>query len=267
MPFTLSHAATILPFARQLNRWRILSAAVIGTMVPDFALMVPWHATRMQTHSLLSLLTFCLPVGLLFYWLFEYIVKPTAREVVTDAAYVRSVGFAQPDPIGSLAQWVKASSGILAGAITHLAWDAFTHEGARGVRMIPLLDDPVEIGGHSLLAFRIAQHASSILGLMVVLYIMWRALRPGGDSIDPPVRALQRSARRRWMSAYVGAALAFCGVSYFAAALHDRFPSSLGWMIEEAAIGGLRGLIFSLLCVSLLLKIRLRSAAALRNRG
>lgn len=266
MPFTLSHAAAILPFSRELNRWRTLSAAVIGSMVPDFALMLPWNATRLQTHSMLSLLTFCLPVGLLFYWLFEYLVKPTAREVLTDAAYLRSSGFAEPDSISSAWQWLKASLAILAGAITHLAWDGFTHEGARGVRMIPLLDDPVEIGGHPLLAFRLAQHASSILGLAVVLYIMWKAVRAGGESLDAPQRQLHKASRRRWMAAYVGAALMFCAASYVLADAHDRYQKSLTWVIEAVAIGGLRGLIFSLLAVSLLLKARLRAAVAARNR-
>lgn len=266
MPFTISHAAAIMPFARELNRWRVLSAAVIGSMVPDFGLLLPWNATRLQTHSMLSLLTFCLPVGLLFYWLFEYIVKPTAREVLPDAAYWRSFGFAEPDSIASVRQWLKASIAVLAGAVTHLAWDGFTHEGARGVRMIPMLDDPVEIGGHPLLAFRLAQHASSILGLAVVLYIMWKALRAGEESLEAPARRLRKAERRGWMAVYVGTALLFCAVSYGLADLHDSFAKSPGWMIDAFAVGGLRGLIFSLLAVSVILKARLRSAAAARNR-
>ena len=266
MPFTISHAAAILPFARNLNRWRVLSAAVIGSMVPDFGLLLPWGASRLQTHSMLSLLTFCLPVGLLSYWLFEFIVKPTAREVLPDTAYLRSAGFAEADSIASVRQWLKASVAILAGAVTHLAWDGFTHEGARGVRMFPMLYDPVEIGGHPLLAFQLAQHASSILGLAVVLYVMWTALSSGEKSIDAPARELLRAARRAWMGAYVGTALIFCAMSYVLAERHDQFSKTLSWIIESLAIGGLRGLIFSLLAVSLLLKIRLWTAAAARNR-
>jgi len=64
MPFTISHAAAVLPFARPLARWRLLSAAIIGSMVPDFAWVTPWHPPRVDTHSALGLLTYCLPVGM-----------------------------------------------------------------------------------------------------------------------------------------------------------------------------------------------------------
>ncbi len=43
MPFTISHAAAVLPFARLLARWRLLSATIIGSMVPDFGLLLPWR--------------------------------------------------------------------------------------------------------------------------------------------------------------------------------------------------------------------------------
>ena len=51
MPFTISHAAVVLPFARLLVRWRLLSAFVIGAMVPDFGLFFPWRMHRFETHS------------------------------------------------------------------------------------------------------------------------------------------------------------------------------------------------------------------------
>lgn len=76
MPFTISHTAAVLPFARHLNRWRALSAVVIGSMVPDFTLLVPWSSQRVDSHSIVGLFTFCLPIGLACYWLFEYVVKP-----------------------------------------------------------------------------------------------------------------------------------------------------------------------------------------------
>ncbi len=70
MPFTISHAAAVLPFSRPLARWRLLSAAVIGAMVPDFRIFFP-GMPRVETHSIVALLTFCLPVGLITYWVFQ----------------------------------------------------------------------------------------------------------------------------------------------------------------------------------------------------
>src|ERR1700750_2667390 len=109
MPFTISHAAAVMPFARPLARWHALSAAVIGSMVPDFGYLLPWHLERVDTHSFNSLLTFSLPVGLGSYWLFEYVVKPSTREVLPDGAYSRSERFALPDAIDNWRQWILAS--------------------------------------------------------------------------------------------------------------------------------------------------------------
>ena len=64
MPFTLSHPAVVLPFAR----WKlILSALVIGSMTPDFEYfidIVTDHDVQIG-HSISGIFLFCIPVGLL----------------------------------------------------------------------------------------------------------------------------------------------------------------------------------------------------------
>ncbi len=257
MPFTISHAAAILPLARQLNRWRALSAAVIGSMVPDFTLLIPWHVTRFESHSREGLIAFCLPLGLACYWLFEYIVKPATREVLSDPAYVRSAAFALPDSIASIRQWLVAATGILLGGFTHLAWDGFTHEGARGVRMIPMLDDSLDIGGHSMLAFRVAQHVSSVVGLAIVLYILWSKMRPLHPMPEVMNRRLEKSERRFWMGAYVLCATLIAVLSFEIAWMYERYRHTAVFIIDSIAVAGLRGLLISLLGVSLLLRARL----------
>jgi len=62
MPFTISHAAVVLPFSRLLARWRLLSAVVVGAC-SRFRTVLPWRMPRFRTHSL-RLFTFCLPVGM-----------------------------------------------------------------------------------------------------------------------------------------------------------------------------------------------------------
>src|SRR6202050_3072102 len=82
MAFTISHAAAVLPFSRPLARWRLLSAAVIGSMVPDFGWFMPLRPARFETHSVLSLLSFCLPVGLATYWIFQRLMKVPLVELL-----------------------------------------------------------------------------------------------------------------------------------------------------------------------------------------
>src|SRR5271169_6871218 len=106
MPFTISHAAVVLPFSRLLARRRLLSAVVIGAMVPDFGLFFPWHMRRFETHSAEALVTFCLPVGLAAYWVFQYVVKTPLLELLPEGAYARWRPWSAPARMSDLLQWL-----------------------------------------------------------------------------------------------------------------------------------------------------------------
>src|SRR4029077_7907170 len=169
MPFTISHTAVVLPFSRLLARWQLLSAAVIGAMVPDFRIFFP-GLPRVETHSAIALLTFCLPVGFSTYWLFQLLIKTPMMVVLPDGPYARWQVFAVEAKVRSLRQWLLAAAGILAGALTHLVWDGFTHDGGRGVRMFPVLDDSIiDIGNHHLPPIYFMQDLGSVFGLAAVL--------------------------------------------------------------------------------------------------
>jgi len=123
MPFTVSHIAAVLPAYRPLSRARLFSAAVIGSMVPDFGMLVPGFNLRWQTHSLQALLTFCLPMGLTAYVLTLLLIKPAILEVAPDGAHLRLLAAqAAPSvlPHNSVRAWLYAAVIILLGAITHL---------------------------------------------------------------------------------------------------------------------------------------------------
>jgi hypothetical protein len=255
MPFTLSHTAIVLPFSRPLRRWRLLSAALIGSMVPDFGLFFPWRIQRFETHSALALLTFCLPVGLAGYWVFQYLVKTPVLEVLPEGAYARWRPFSAPAEFSNLRQWLLAAGGILAGAATHIGWDAFTHEGARGVRLIPWLEDPVgDIGSHHLVAFRVLQDGSSLIGLAIVLAFVCYGLRRGREQ-PVPNRPLPPPERRVWMLVYAAAALATSA----AWLLWEPTGHSLKALANGVAVAALRGLAMALFSTSLILGWRLRA--------
>jgi hypothetical protein len=241
----------------------MLAAALIGSMVPDFGLFLPWpwRPERFETHSALALLTFCLPVGLATYWLFEYLIKTPVFELLPDGAHARWQPFAVPAAIGSLRQWILAACGILAGAVSHLVWDGFTHEGARGVRLIPALDDPViEIGGRYLVGYRLAQDLSSLVGLALMFGFLVYALRRGPPAPTAP-RPLHKAERRAWVLAYLLIALSLAAADYWLMSLGSRHFHSLSTKVDYAAVASLRGLAGALLGVSLALRARLRASA------
>jgi hypothetical protein len=261
MPFTISHAAVVLPFARLLARWRLLSAVVIGAMVPDFGLFFPWRMHRFETHSALALLTFCLPVGLATYWAFQYLIKAPMLEVLPEGAYARWRPFSSPAAFDSLRQWVLAACGVLTGAVTHLIWDAFTHENARGVRMIPWLEEPiVEIGNHHMAGVRLMQDGGSLFGLLVVLGLVWYGLRAGSEA-PVPGRPLRPLERRAWVAAYIVAAVGLSVAWLLWARAVEPLERHHFGLVYRIAVAALRGLATALLISSLALDGRLRALA------
>jgi len=258
VPFTISHAAAVLPFTRPLARWRLLSATVIGSMVPDFRVFFA-GLSRVETHSAAALITFCLPVGMFTYWVFQGLVRTAVLEVLPDGPYARWRPLAAPANIRSIRQWLLAACGILAGALSHLLWDAFTHAGGRGVRMFPVLDDSiVEIGWRHVPAMYALQDLGSLLGLVAVLAIMGYGLRRGHEQ-PVPGRLVTAPERVKWILAY---AITFAVISvafYLWSRLGLRPTRSIALRVADFAIAGLRGLAAALLLVSLALDARLRS--------
>src|SRR3954470_22830541 len=166
MPFTISHTAAVLPFGRMLRRAKLLSAAVIGSMVPDFGVFMPDYWTRYETHGIMPLFRFCLPLGLVCYWIFQLHIKPATLELMPGRLHQLWREEGRAAPWLSVKQWMLAAVGVLLGAVTHLTWDAFTHEGARGVRLLSGFEEKqLTFAGFQMPWYDFLQQASSVLGL------------------------------------------------------------------------------------------------------
>jgi hypothetical protein len=263
MPFTISHTAVVLPFSRWLARWQLLSAATIGAMVPDFRVFFP-GMPRVETHSITALFSFCLPVGLITYWVFQRWIKSPILEVLPDGAYARWRPFAAEANIRSWRQWLLAAGGVLGGAVTHLVWDAFTHDGGRGVRMFPVLDDSIiDLGSRHVPAIYVLQDLGSLIGLAAVLAMIGYGLRRGREAAVPR-RLVPSRERLVWMMIYALAAATLTAVFYIWVKFGQPPTRSMFIRISGTAVASLRGLAAALLCVSLALDLRLRQ---LRQRS
>jgi Domain of unknown function (DUF4184) len=229
-------------------------------MAPDFGFFSPWRPARFETHSPDALVTFCLPAGLAAYWLFQRLIRTPILEILPPGAYARWQTSAAPANYRSLRQWLFAALGILGGALTHLIWDTFTHEGARGVRMVPALDDPVDIGGHHFGGSRLLQDGSSILGLIAVFAVLAYSFRPGRPEDESQPRRLAPRERHLWILAYLVAAI---GLSVlFFAFRHQPLLLITGRSLISAAIAALRGIGAALVVTSAALAARLQHQAA-----
>jgi Domain of unknown function (DUF4184) len=257
MPFTISHTAVVLPFSRWLARWQLLSAATIGAMVPDFRVFFP-GMPRVETHSFVALFSFCVPVGLITYWVFQRWIKSAILEVLPEGPYARWRPFAAEARIRSWRQWLLAAGGVLSGAVTHLVWDAFTHDGGRGVRMFPVLDDSIiDLGTRHLPAMYVLQDLGSLIGLAAVLAMMGYGLRRGREAAVPN-RLVRSRERLVWLLSYALAAAIFTTAFHFWVTLGQGPTHSIFIRVSWWAVASLRGLAAALLSVSLALDLRLR---------
>ncbi|NUS14249.1 MAG: DUF4184 family protein, partial [Streptomyces sp.] len=151
MPFTFSHPAAVLPLLPG-GRPRgplVASALVAGSLAPD----VPYfteslvHGTFRYgefTHSLLGVPTADVAIAAVlaagWHWLLREPLVALLPAAWADAAdALTAPGGRRRGPAD--AGWFVLSA--VAGAATHVVWDAFTHGGRAGVRLLPVLDRTV----------------------------------------------------------------------------------------------------------------------------
>lgn len=205
MPFTFAHPAAALPLLRPLGRYGSLSALAIGSIAPDLAFIVPVGASRAQTHGLAALLTFSLPAGLLAYGWFHVLLKAPLRALLPPAIGGRLAAAGQ-----RAAPWPAVLVSLLCGALTHLAWDAFTHPGTAVVMAMPLLQHTfATVGGYQVFGYKLLQHGGTVAGLC--LLARWFGKWKARTAMVPYDARL--SSGQRWLAiAVIAAASAGAGL-------------------------------------------------------
>lgn len=203
MPFTPSHAAAVLVL---LGRPPLVGAALIaGSMAPDVPYFLPvdrsaevwWEplVNASTSHSASGLLTIDLLFGVVLLLAWAAVRAPVAalwpRMAGMGAARVMGAGRRwSPEAVG----WTVAS--FVLGAASHIAWDACTHGDGAVVGRVSLLR--TEIGG--IATFRVLQHLSTVVGLVLVAWWVQRHLPAGPGSAPAPLA--------RWIGAALVAAAA-----------------------------------------------------------
>lgn len=173
MPLTLSHPAAAVPFVRFRL---VLSALVIGSMIPDFPYFIPFSPDGKLTHSITGVFIYCFPAGLAALFLFHWLLKPPAFSLLPASHQERlymaltSFSFGPPD------RFLKICFSLLIGSLTHIAWDGFTHPDGWAVDIFPGLKLVLfQLGFYDVAVYKLLQHLSTLLGglLLAYWYIVW----------------------------------------------------------------------------------------------
>ncbi len=183
MPFTISHAAAVLP----LRKLRLpLAAMMIGSMAPDFPYFLSGELWRTSTHDLGGVFLVCWPMGLAVWLLFVHLLERPSIELLPEPWRLR---IPHSDSSFTFRSLALASIAVIVGALTHIAWDAFTHAGTPMTRLFPLLgQEAFPVRGRSVPVYFVLQVLSSLVGLFA---LAWWALRLRHDKSKP--RALHHS--------------------------------------------------------------------------
>lgn len=207
MPFTLSHAAAVLPAVRAdgTGRGRLIPAVLVaGSFSPDltyFAASVLPGAMEFGTftHSFPGVFTFDVAVAwaLVALWLLlrEPLVALLPRARQSRTATLLRCGTPRARVTPSLTLRWYASAAL--GALTHVVWDAFTHHDRWGLRLLPVLDRT--LAGSPLYWY--LQYGTSALAAVVIAWFGYYALRRTVAAAPTGVPML--SVRDRWLACAV----------------------------------------------------------------
>jgi hypothetical protein len=241
MPFTISHAAATVPLLPLVRRLRLpLAAVAIGTMAPDFEYFIHLRTLSLWGHSVVGLVLFDLPAGLLVLGAWEFV----AREPVRDLLGLAPVRCGER---GGPSSWAHSAAAIVIGAATHIVWDSFTHADRWGVRHLPeLRTSAASIGEQPLPWFIVLDHLSTVVGGVIVVgwlaREMWRAA------------AFRKIAQSSWRCAVL-LALALITVSVGLWNGFRQSPALDYWSSElwlaQATVGAQVGLCLAVLVYSM----------------
>ncbi|THA75463.1 DUF4184 family protein [Streptomyces sp. A0592] len=275
MPFTLSHAAAVLPAIRRTGRARgplVASAMVLGSFAPDTfyftdAVVEGFMAYGSVTHSLLGVFTLdaVLTAVLVGCWLL--LREPLVALLPADwqgrvHALLRGEEWRAGRRLPALAAWFYVSA--VAGSLTHVLWDSFTHGDRWGSNALPWLGEPIAFGFPP---YTFLQYGSSAIAACALLWFTATALRRLPSSPAPAsVPVLGRA--EYWgalalIAAGVAVGVTFRVIRFFT--FFDRIRTPLD-IIPTVCFGAGGGLCVSLLVYGVLVRLR-QGRGRDRHRG
>ncbi|WP_039932234.1 DUF4184 family protein [Streptomyces viridochromogenes] len=262
MPFTLSHAAAVLPAVRADGTGRgplVPAVLVAGSFAPD---MTYYAASAVSgamefgdvTHSLPGVFTVDVLIAwaLVGLWLLvrEPLVALLPRARQGPVATLLRCGVPRARVRTSLVvRWYVSA---VLGALTHVVWDAFTHLDRWGMRLFPVLGR--EVAGSPLYWY--LQYGGSAVAAVVIAAFVAYGLRriPVREPVGIPVLA----ARDRWAAGAVIGGFALLGAVQRAAHWWAYWGSvAKPWeIIPTVCFGAGAGLVPALLLYAVGVRVR-----------
>ncbi|MGR4851584.1 DUF4184 family protein [Streptomyces sp. LARHCF252] len=262
MPFTLSHAAAVLPAVRADGTGRgplVPAVLVAGSFAPDmtyYAASVLSGAMEFGdvTHAFPGVFTVDVLIAwaLVGLWLLMreplMALLPRARQGRVAALVRCGTPRARVTPSLVVRWYVSA----VLGALTHVVWDAFTHLDRWGMRLFPVLGR--EVAGSPLYWY--LQYGGSAVAAVVIAVFVVRALRRA--PVREPVGIPELATRDRWAAGAVIGGFALVGAVQRASRWWAYWGSAAKpWeIIPTVCFGAGAGLVPALLLYAVVVRAR-----------
>jgi len=255
MPFTVSHAAAVLPLHRFGKHSLPLTALMIGSMAPDFGYFFSHDVSRQLTHGISSLFFFALPAGLVVWLFYVAILEKSAITLLSDRWHTR---FAHTDAI-TLPLVARASLAIVLGAATHILWDAFTHRGTFVSDAFPAMLAPTP-GVYWLPIYHLLHGLSSLAGLVILITWARHLHRQPARSLIRPYEIRERTR--------IAALWLLLGAALLGALLHwlPYIDAYYAPQLFALAVGSTSGFFIAWCCIAIGLWARAREAGKRASR-
>jgi hypothetical protein len=228
-----------------------MSALVIGTMAPDFSYLLRLAPGGGAWHSRVGVFAYCLPAGVCVWLIYRTLIAPALLRLLPLGLGAAARALVAPESTWRLVP--AAALAVVLGAISHDAWDGFTHPEGWATSVLPILHRNLHFSATGMVRwYLIFQYASSVLGLVAVVAILWRwvAAQPSSARYVP-------EGERAWRVRDLGLMLSFSAAGGVVNTMRPH-PHTISWTLGYAAVGALAALALALLVYGITDAIRQR---------
>jgi len=170
----------------------VWSALIIGSMTPDLPYFLPRHALEGRTHSLISVIWFNLPAGIVAYLVWEHWLRGAATFLLPRDIRRRLPSRSTPPSVS----FSLVMANLVLGCLTHIGWDACTHGHGALVRAWPVMRHVLwDAWGYRVRTFKLLQHASTLGGGAVLCVWIQHKLRTMPPAASDPAAPFSARAR------------------------------------------------------------------------
>ncbi len=240
MPFTLAHPIAAAPIWLCSKRRLDLPSLFVGSMIPDLEYFLALQPTRIIGHTLLGVLIQGLPCSIVLLLVTRYVLMRPFLALLP-----RQLAQRFPTLRGYFPLQVKhlfnVVVSVVIGAVSHLVWDDFTHEGGWFVTHSKLLQS--QLG--SLPIYKLLQYGCGVIGVFALL--LWLSIWLNQAKSRNRIETLAP----RWRSLTI-ICIVLCAVvfAWVAVEINRIAGETFKEAVVRAVIGCISGLFLGLLLYS-----------------